>query len=98
MPATLKENVKIILTVTAESLADSENVILNILLDRLKPTNIVHLDQFSDDQWKDVLSLGGGDFYTANGALHLPESLFECSEKIPLQAKVSSMVSMKYVC
>lgn len=95
MPATLKENVKIILTVTAESLEDSNNVILNILLDRIQPTNIVHLDQFSDDQWKDVLSLGGGDFYTANGALHLPESLFECSEKIPLQAKVSTFVSIK---
>lgn len=98
MPATLKENVKIILTVTAESLTDSDNVILNVLLARLQPTNIIHLDQFSDDQWKDVLSLGGGDFYTSNGALHLPESLFECSEKIPLQAKVRPFWFIKYVC
>lgn len=61
---------------------------LNILKDKVNQQNIVHLDQFSVDQWKDVLSLGGGDFYAANGTLHLPDAWQDCTEKIPLQAKV----------
>lgn len=88
MPTTLKENVKIILTLTADSLDARDNVVLRVMRDRLQSGNIVHLDQFSDEQWKDVLSLGGGAFYAANGTLHLPESLRDCHEKCPLQAKV----------
>lgn len=88
MPATLRENVKIILTLTADSRDDTDNVVLNVMRARLQPANIVHLDQFSDEQWKDVLSLGGGAFYASNGTLHLPESLRDCREKCPLQAKV----------
>lgn len=92
MPIKLRENVKIILTCTSSYATDvsqsPENIVLSYLRTKLSADSIIHLDQFSVEQWKDVLSLGGGDFYAANGALHLPEAWQECNDKIPIQAKV----------
>lgn len=92
MPIKLRENIKIILTcTTSATVAEAqlpENILLSYLRTNLSPDSLIHLDQFSVEQWKDVLSLGGGDFYAANGALHLPESWQDCNEKIPIQAKV----------
>ena len=81
----------------SENLSDCDaekDFILSNLNDQVNIQNIVHLNQFSLDQWKDVLSLGGADFYAANGALRLPISWHDCSEKIPLQAKVYDSICL----
>lgn len=92
LPTKLTDNVKIILTISSEATnldkCENDDVILKILKEKLNGTQFVHLNQFSMDQWKDVLLFGGGDFYAANGALHLPEVWQSSIEKIPLQAKV----------
>lgn len=92
LPTKLPENVKIIVTISSEATnldkCENDDVLLKILKEKLNETQFVHLNQFSIDQWKDVLLFGGGDFYAANGALHLPEVWQSSIEKIPLQAKV----------
>lgn len=99
LPTKLPENVKIILTISSEATnldkCENDDVILKILKEKLNGTQFVHLNQFSMDQWKDVLLFGGGDFYAANGALHLPEVWQSSIEKIPLQAKVLISVANK---
>lgn len=94
LPTQLPDNVKIIVTISSEATnldkCDNDDVLLKILKEKLNATQFVHLNQFSMDQWKDVLLFGGGDFYAANGALHLPEVWQSSIEKIPLQAKVSN--------
>ena len=96
LPTQLPENVKIILTISSEATnldkCENDDVLLKILKEKLNVTQFVHLNQFSTDQWKDVLLFGGGDFYAANGTLHLPEVWQSSIEKIPLQAKVSISV------
>lgn len=95
LPTQLPENVKIIVTISSEAThldkCENDDVLLKILKEKLNGTQFVHLNQFSMDQWKDVLLCGGGDFYAANGALHLPEVWQSSSEKIPLQAKVKCL-------
>uniref|UniRef100_A0A0K8TLW2 Putative wd40 domain protein n=1 Tax=Tabanus bromius TaxID=304241 RepID=A0A0K8TLW2_TABBR len=91
LPSQLSANVKIVLTANHDE-AD-ENSKGKWLIEELKKLkvpkeNLVELAKFSDEQWRDVLSFGGGDFYAANGALQLPESWRNSSEKIPLQAKI----------
>lgn len=92
LPTKLSDNVKIILTISSEATnldkCENDDVLLKILKEKLNVAQFVHLNQFSMDQWKDVLLFGGGDFYAANGALHLPEVWQSSIEKIPLQAKV----------
>lgn len=94
LPTQLPDNVKIILTISSEASTvdklENGDDLLKILKGKLNVSQFVHLNQFSADQWKDVLLFGGGDFYAANGALHLPEDWQSSSEKIPLQAKVRS--------
>lgn len=50
--------------------------------------NFIHLTQFSQEQWNDVLNYGGCDIYAANGSLKLPEDWKKTEEKIPIQAKI----------
>ncbi|KAJ6649686.1 putative WD repeat-containing protein, partial [Pseudolycoriella hygida] len=92
LPTQLPENVKIIITISSEATTldkcENDDALLKILREKLNVTQFVHLNQFSVDQWKDVLSFGGGDFYAANEALHLPEVWQSSIEKIPLQAKI----------
>lgn len=92
LPTQLPENVKIILTISSEATSldkcENDDVILKILKEKLNVSQFVHLNQFSTDQWKDVLMFGAGDFYAADGALQLPEVWQSSIEKIPLQAKV----------
>lgn len=93
LPTQLNEKVKIILTVSShvqnvDECTSIDNPTLFALKNKLAKTSFVHLDQFSDQQWNEVLSCGGGNFYSANGHLQLPDSWKSCDEKIPLKAKV----------
>lgn len=85
----MPEKVKIIITTGSKSLnvdaCTKEDFVLWGLKDKLSQESFVHLGQFSDRQWGEVLSYGGGDFYS----IKLPDLWKNCSEKIPLQAKVS---------
>lgn len=82
LPIKLRENVKIILTVT-EGTPE-----LTWLRKQLPAESLVQLDQFSDGQWTDVLSVGGGDFYASHGPFSLPAAWDRSVDKVPLQAKV----------
>lgn len=92
LPIKLNDKVKIIVTTTSASnhIDDcrSDDIVLHNLKKKLSKSSFVHLDQFSEQQWAEVLSYGGGDFYSANVHLQLPDAWKSCSEKIPLQAKV----------
>lgn len=97
LPTKLSDKVKLIITtVTTDSKVDSvdkcdsSDVILWNLKDRIPKANFVQLDKFSDQRWNEVLSYGGGDFFSVNAQLQLPESWKCCGDKIPLQAKVST--------
>lgn len=99
LPATLKENVKIILTVTTNATdlsklckdnSDHSESLLYALKDKIQcDDNFVLSSAFTEAQWMDVLNTGGSEFYAANGALHLPNEWKSCVEKTPIQAKVS---------
>lgn len=73
---------KIILTVT------SDTPELTWLKSQLLNDSLVQLDQFSDAQWTDVLSVGGGDFYASHGPFKLPAAWDRSVDKVPLQAKI----------
>lgn len=99
LPTKLNDKVKVIITTaTASAKVDhidkcaSNDVVLWHLKDRISKSNFIHLDQFSDQKWAEVLSNGGGDFFSVNSQLQLPESWKKCDEKIPIQAKVSVMM------
>jgi len=47
----------------------------------------LRLRQFTERQWHDILSSGGGDFYAANGALKLPDDWKSLHGKTPYHAK-----------
>lgn len=95
LPTELLDKVKIIITVTSNissiDQCQASDLVLTNLKAKIPTTHFVHLNQFSDQQWREVLSFGGGDFYAANGQLHLPDAWKCCSTKIPLQAKVWAM-------
>lgn len=103
LPTKLNDNVKVIITTATTSAkvdsidkCESNDVILSHLKDRISKSNFVHLNRFSDQKWNEVLSYGGGDFFSVNPQLQLPESWKKCVEKIPLQAKVRRN-SFKYM-
>lgn len=83
LPTVLRDTVKIILTVT------NGTPELDWLKAHLSADSFVQLDQFSDDQWTDVLSVGGGgDLYGSHGPFQLPAAWARSVDKVPLQAKV----------
>lgn len=97
LPLELLENVKLILTVTSSSTSQdisqlgADDTILKGLKEKIGDAeNFLYLTPFTQDQWEDVLCFGGGDIYSANGALQLPESWKKSNEneKISVQAKV----------
>lgn len=97
LPTELNDKVKVIITTATTSAkvnsvnkCESSDIILWHLKDRISKSNFIHLDQFSDQKWSEVLSYGGGDFFSVNPQLQLPESWKQCDERIPLQAKVST--------
>lgn len=96
LPTKLNENVKVIITTATTSAkvdhidkCESTDIVLWNLKDRISKSNFVHLNRFSDQKWNEVLSYGGGDFFSVNSQLQLPDSWKQCDEKIPIQAKVS---------
>lgn len=99
LPTKLTDKVKVIITTATTSAkvdsidnCNSNDIILWHLKDRISKSNFIHLNQFSDQKWSDVLSFGGGDFFSVNSQLQLPESWKKCDEKIPLQAKVRNII------
>lgn len=101
LPVHLPENVKIILTVTSDATDINSGLENDALLQKLKnsisKTNFLHLRHFSDQQWADMLSYGGGDFLASHGVCQLPIAWKQCGEKIPLQAKVSLMKAWRTI-
>lgn len=96
LPTKLNDKIKVIITTATTSAkvdhidkCEKTDVILWHLKDRISKSNFAHLNQFSDQKWNEVLSHGGGDFFSVNPQLQLPDSWKQCDEKIPLQAKVS---------
>lgn len=97
LPTKLNDKIKVIIT-TATTNAKVDHIdkcektdaVLWHLKDRISKSNFAHLNQFSDQKWNEVLSHGGGDFFSVNPQLQLPDSWKQCDEKIPLQAKVSA--------
>ncbi|XP_053690516.1 uncharacterized protein LOC128739141 [Sabethes cyaneus] len=95
LPLELLENVKLILTVTASytgqdfSQLGADDVILKRLNEKIVSSDsLLHLTPFTQEQWEDVLCFGGGDIYSANGALQLPDNWKKSSEKSSVQAKI----------
>lgn len=98
LPTQLNDKVKIILTISSnvqnvDECTSDDNRILFALKKKLATRSFVHLNQFSEQQWNEVLSCGGGNFYSANAHLQLPDSWKSCDEKIPLKAKVRSVLA-----
>lgn len=95
LPLNLSDKVKLIIT-TATSSSEIDDVekcgendiILWKLKERISKQNYVHLKPFSAHKWDELLTCGG-DFFSANAQLRLPEHWKNCNDKIPLQAKVS---------
>lgn len=99
IPSNIQENIKIIITVTSniiditESEKNAQNSKGDWILNELKKSqslrvNFIHLTQFSQEQWNDVLNYGGCDIYAANGSLQLPDEWKKSDEKFPIQAKI----------
>ncbi|KAL9706862.1 hypothetical protein quinque_010380 [Culex quinquefasciatus] len=94
LPLELLDNVKLILTVTSNctdvaQLAQDQDEVLKRLKDKIGDAeSFLYLMPFTQEQWEDVLCFGGGDIYSANGALQLPESWKKSNEKISVQAKI----------
>lgn len=95
----IQENIKIIITVTSNITDITESEIYakkskgDWILNELKKSqslrvNFIHLTQFSQEQWNDVLNYGGCDIYAANGSLQLPDEWKKSEEKYPIQAKI----------
>ncbi|XP_058819256.1 uncharacterized protein LOC131682080 [Topomyia yanbarensis] len=95
LPLELLENVKLVLTVTSSCASQdlshlaSEDAVLKQLKEKIGDAEcFLHLTPFTQEQWEDVLCFGGGDIYSANGALQLPDSWKKSNEKISVQAKI----------
>ncbi|XP_055636203.1 uncharacterized protein LOC129775455 isoform X2 [Toxorhynchites rutilus septentrionalis] len=97
LPLELLENVKLVLTVSSSSTCQdfsqlgAEETALKGLKEKIGDADsFLYLTPFTQAQWEDVLCFGGGDIYSANGALQLPESWKKSkeNEKISVQAKI----------
>ncbi|EAT38881.1 AAEL009269-PA [Aedes aegypti] len=93
LPLELLENVKLVLTVSSSCTSHDQFGADDAVLKRLKEKiadaeSFLYLTPFTQEQWEDVLCFGGGDIYSANGALQLPDSWKKSDEKISVQAKI----------
>lgn len=83
LPLELVNNTKIILTVSSSG--ESKPKIFKALQDKINSEHFLELTPFTQDQWADVLTFGGG---ATNGSLQLPDSWKKSEERLPIQAKV----------
>jgi hypothetical protein len=90
LPLELVNNVKIILTVSSDDEVDS-SLVLKALQNQINSQNFLLLSSFTQEQWEDVLTYGGG---ATNGALQLPESWKKSDERAPIQAKVRIVINL----
>lgn len=94
LPTKLNDKVKMIITTATSSSSNDDIVkckvvdtVLWNLKNRISKQNFVHLKPFSTQKWYELLNCGG-DFFSVNAKLQLPESWRDCNDMIPLQAKV----------
>lgn len=94
LPTTTNEHIKIIITLTSTSQnidevdkCDSNSVLLN-LKNRLKKENFVHIDQFSNEKWNEILA---NNCELQSNALN---NWLQCADKTPIQAKVIGLARM----
>ncbi|EDV32030.1 uncharacterized protein Dana_GF14243 [Drosophila ananassae] len=88
-------NSKIILTVSeleeerddADASGNSVDMLAALAQLGIPQRCFLRLRQFTERQWHDILSSGGGDFYAANGALKLPDEWKTLHGKTPYHAK-----------
>ncbi|XP_068150594.1 uncharacterized protein [Drosophila tropicalis] len=72
---------------TTNSDTDSFDMLAALAQLGIPPRCFLRLRQFTERQWHDILSSGGGDFYAANGALKLPDEWKGLHGKTPYHAK-----------
>lgn len=83
IPVDLPANIKLIVTVTD---TDEGTRILEDLKGRISAAeNILHLTPFSEDQWKEVITMG---------TIHLPDGWLDVREKTPIHAKVKRSLKL----
>ncbi|XP_023296388.2 uncharacterized protein LOC111679120 [Lucilia cuprina] len=86
LPINLSNMCKIILTLTENN--NEENPLIEKLIETGIPNRcFIKMKQFSERQWQDILSSGGGDFYAANGAIKMPQEWKMLHGKTPFHAK-----------
>ncbi|KAM7353853.1 uncharacterized protein ACRADG_005773 isoform 2-T5 [Cochliomyia hominivorax] len=86
LPINLSSMCKIILTLTENN--NAENPLIEKLIEMGIPNKcFIKMKQFSERQWQDILSSGGGDFYAANGAIKMPVEWKMLHGKTPFHAK-----------
>lgn len=86
LPVNLSSTCKIILTLTENN--NEENPLFEKLIETGIPNRcFIKMKQFSERQWQDILSSGGGDFYAANGAIKMPQEWKMLQGKTPFHAK-----------
>lgn len=66
--------------------------LLKALKVKINAQNFLCLSSFTQEQWEDVLTNGGGA--TNGGVLQLPEAWKKSDEKTPIQAKVNKLLSL----
>ncbi|TDG44206.1 hypothetical protein AWZ03_009380 [Drosophila navojoa] len=91
LPLQLGSCGKLILTVSEredeEGESDSFDMLAALAQLGIPQRCFLRLRQFTERQWHDILSSGGGDFYAANGALKLPDDWKSLHGKTPYHAK-----------
>ncbi|XP_075151696.1 NACHT domain- and WD repeat-containing protein 1 [Haematobia irritans] len=86
IPVNLNGICKIILTLTENN--DVESCIINKLEAKGIPKKyFLKMKQYSTRQWQDILSTGGGDFYSANSAIKMPQEWKLLNGSTPFHAK-----------
>ncbi|XP_064539174.1 uncharacterized protein LOC135428962 [Drosophila montana] len=91
LPMQLGSCGKLILTVSEredeDTSGDSFDMLAALAQLGIPQRCFLRLRQFTERQWHDILSSGGGDFYAANGALKLPDDWKSLHGKTPYHAK-----------
>lgn len=87
LPVNLSNSCKIILTVTEDDKVDDRGLISKLTEAGVPGRCFIKMKQFTERQWQDILSAGGGDFYATNGAIKMPNEWKMLRGKTPFHAK-----------